>query len=118
MSINEIIKAEKQQRQQLAWKIIGKSITFDNGTTIYYAADGTDYIIESRKRKIPHANGSGFWWFTSYFVLKNGVELAEKNTLSSAKEYVEKDAVGLCASVKNTAMTNKTKPGKNKEEMY
>lgn len=76
----------------MIWRNIGKSVTLDNGTMIYYAADDTDYIIESRKRRIPHANGSGFWWFTSYFVLKNGVELAEKRTLSSAKEYAEKDA--------------------------
>lgn len=43
--------------------------------------------IESRKRHIPHANRQGTWDYTSYFVLRDGVELVEKHSLKDAKEY-------------------------------
>lgn len=59
------------------------------GTTIYYRVPGHPIEIESRKRHIPHSNRSGTWDYTSYFVLKNGEEVKEMNTLRDAKEYVE-----------------------------
>lgn len=73
----------------IKWVSMGKTVTFD-GSTVYYEAENLPISIESRKRKIPHANGrSGFWWHTSYFVLHNGTEVAEKYSLRDAKEYVE-----------------------------
>lgn len=72
----------------IRYQKIGKTVT-TKGTTITYQGVGTDITIESRKRHIPHANGVGTWDHTSYFVLMNGEELAEKMSLRDAKEYAE-----------------------------
>ena len=71
------------------WAKTGKQVSAALGTTITYRLEGTPYTVESRKRPIPHANRAGTWSFTSYFVLKDGVEVAEKHTLGHAKEYAE-----------------------------
>lgn len=61
------------------------------GTTITYGAEGCPYEIESRKRAIPHAGGyPGTWNHTDFVVIREGRELAEKQTLRAAKEYVER----------------------------
>lgn len=71
------------------WIKTGRTVTEDGSVTIY-EADGHPAIrIESRKRQIPHANGVGSWTFTSYFVLLDGEEVAEKMRLTDAKEYAE-----------------------------
>lgn len=72
----------------MVWKRIGKTIN-SQGTTIIYGTKDTDITIESRRRHIPHANGSGTWDHTSYFVLRGGVELKEKMSLRDAQAYVE-----------------------------
>lgn len=72
------------------WEKIRKEISKE-GTTITYSLPNTEITIESRKRHISHANGSGTWDYTSYFILKNGQELAEKRSLKDAKEYVERE---------------------------
>ena len=72
------------------WIKTGKVVSASGSTTITYRLDGTPYTVESRKRPIPHANNrAGTWSFTSYFVLKDGVEVAEKHTLGYAKEYAD-----------------------------
>ena len=71
------------------WAKIGKLVSAALGTTITYRLEGTPYTVESRKRPIPHANRSGTWDHTSYFVRKDGVDVAEKHTLRAAKEYAE-----------------------------
>lgn len=43
-----------------------------NGTTVIYQLAGTGITVESRRRHIPHANGSGTWDHTSYFVVRGG----------------------------------------------
>ena len=73
----------------MKWVKINKTVIVGKGTTITYRLEGTPYTIESRKRPIPHTNGVGTWDHTSYFVLKDGVEVAEKHTLGRAKEYAE-----------------------------
>ena len=73
----------------MKWARLSKAVDID-GTTIEYGAPGTDLTIESRKRHIPHANGSGTWDHTTYFVIRNGEELKELYSLSDAKEYAEK----------------------------
>ena len=73
----------------MKWIKINKTVIVGKGTTITYRLEGTPYTIESRKRPIPHANRAGTWDHTSYFVLKDGAEMAKKNTLAQAKEYVE-----------------------------
>lgn len=59
------------------------------GTTIIYEGHRTGIRIESRKRHIPHANGSGTWDYTSYFVVVDGKDLKEIYTLKAAKEWAE-----------------------------
>ena len=73
----------------MKWVKINKTVIVGKGTTITYRLEGTPYTVESRKRPIPHTNGVGTWDHTSYFVLKDGVEVAEKHTLGRAKEYAE-----------------------------
>ena len=72
----------------IRWLKLSKTVTAE-GTTIAYWGNGTKITIESRKRHIPHANGSGTWDHTSYFVLNNGEEVVEKQSLTAAKEYAE-----------------------------
>lgn len=71
----------------MRWKKTGKIVNAD-GTTITYS-NGKGTTIESRKRHIPHANGVGTWDHTTYFVLEDGKEIVQKNTLKDAKEFVE-----------------------------
>ncbi len=73
----------------MKWIKTGTKIVAGQGTTIIYQLLGTPYTVESRKRPIPHANRSGSWDHTSYFVLKDGTELIEKHTLRAAREYAE-----------------------------
>ena len=73
----------------IKWETTSREIS-EEGTTITYSGVGTHLTIESRKRHIQHANRSGTWDYTSYFVLFDDVELIEKNTLKEAKEYAEK----------------------------
>jgi hypothetical protein len=75
--------------EKLIWKRTGRTVSKDGTTTIYHAA-GTSFTIESRKRHIPHANRSGTWDHTSYWVLNNCEQLVEKQSLRDAKEYAEK----------------------------
>lgn len=71
------------------WIKKGRTATEDGSVTIYEAEGHPALRIESRKRQIPHANGVGSWTFTSYFVLLDGEEVAEKMRLTDAKEYAE-----------------------------
>ena len=73
----------------MVWTKTGRTVN-EGCATVTYAAEGTPYTIESRKRPIPHANGRGSWDYTSYFVLKNGEELMEKQRLGDAKEFAER----------------------------
>lgn len=70
------------------WAKYGKRVG-PEGTTVFYQGQGTNLTIESRRRHIPHANGSGTWDHTTYWVLRDGVELREKYSLADAKEYAE-----------------------------
>lgn len=72
----------------MVWSIISRWEDKD-GVTTKYKLHGTDITIESRKRAIPHANRGGFWYHTTFFVLCDGVELVEKQTLKDAKKYAE-----------------------------
>jgi len=81
----------------MKWVKINKTVIAGKGTTITYRLEGTPYTVESRKRPIPHANRVGTWDHTSYFVLKDGAEVAEKYTLAKAKEYAEALNMGVAA---------------------
>lgn len=72
----------------IKWIKAGRTVSAE-GTTVIYQGEGTAITIESRKRHIPHANRSGTWDHTTYFVLKDGKEIIEKYSLKDAKEYAE-----------------------------
>ena len=73
---------------KMNWIKIDKKVN-DEGTTIVYGCS-SGYTIESRKRHIPHASGSGTWDHTSYFVIDpDGKEIKICTTLKDAKDYVE-----------------------------
>ncbi len=72
----------------IRWVKTGREVSSE-GSTTYYEGVGTPYGIESRKRHIPHANRSGTWDHTSYFVMKDGEEIKERYTLKEAKTYAE-----------------------------
>ena len=64
------------------------------GTTVTYTdLRETGLTIESRKRHILHANGSGTWDHTTYWVLRDGEELAEHWTLAGAKVWADRYAI-------------------------
>lgn len=77
----------------ITWEKVGRTVS-PIGTTITYRGCGTDITIESRKRQIPHANRSGFWEHTSYWVLKDGKEIVERYSLKDAKKRAEELADG------------------------
>lgn len=71
------------------WIKTGRTVTEDGSSTTYAAEGHPTLRIESRKRQIPHAARGGTWAFTSYFVLLDGEEVAEKMRLTDAKEFAE-----------------------------
>ena len=75
----------------LKWEKVGRSVRGDGSSTTTYLAKGktTDYCIESRKRPIPHANRSGNWMYTSYFLIF-GTQEKEYHRLQDAKVAAEK----------------------------
>jgi len=61
-----------------------------DGTTITYGVKGTPFLIQSRKRHIPHAAGrSGTWDHTTFVVMCRGFDVKEFQTLKDAKEWIE-----------------------------
>lgn len=78
----------------MTWTKTGKRVG-PEGTTITYSLSETDITIESRKRHIPHANREGTWDHTSYFVLIDGKEVAEKNSLADAKKEAAWKAMAI-----------------------
>lgn len=75
------------------WKKTGKVNCVDGGHVITYVPDPApryvDIHVESRTRPIPHSGREGSWMFTSFFVVRDGVEIDEKHTLAEAKELAE-----------------------------
>ena len=72
----------------MTWEKVERTVNHE-GTTITYRFGKTGVYVQSRKRHIPHANGIGTWDHTSYFVLVNGLEVANKMTLAAAKAHAE-----------------------------
>lgn len=64
---------------------------FEEGTNINYDVIGTDFVIQSRKRHIPHADRPGTWDHTTYWLV-DPFKAWEKEfaTLKDAKEFAEK----------------------------
>ena len=75
------------------WAKTGRTVGPEGTTITYTDLRETGLTIESRKRHIPHANGSGTWDHTSYWVLRDGEELAEHWTLAGAKVWAGRYAI-------------------------
>ena len=75
----------------MIWEKIGRAVAAGGESTTYYRTTDGQFMIKSRKRKIPHAGGKpGFWWHTTYFLIKDGNE-KEYYSLKDAKEAAEKN---------------------------
>ena len=73
---------------KFTWQKSGKIIRHDV-TVIFYECADVPYTIESRRKQIQHANGyPGTWEHTSYFVVKDGKDIKEFQTLKDASELV------------------------------
>lgn len=70
------------------WKKAGKTVSKE-GSTVRYELEGTALAVESRKRYIQHANRTGTWDHTTYFVIVDGQDVKECYSLKDAKEYAE-----------------------------
>ena len=72
----------------MKWTKTGRTVK-GNGETITYYTSDKGHEIESRKQAIPHANGQGFWFHTSYFLI---TEEGEKEfwKLQDAKDAAAK----------------------------
>lgn len=75
------------------WAKTGRTVGPEGTTITYTDLRETGLTIESRKRHIPHANGSGTWDHTTYWVLRDGEELAEHLTLGGAKVWADRYAI-------------------------
>lgn len=75
----------------LRWEKAVHTIHADGSAELVYVAEGTELKIESRKRAIPHANRSGYWWHTTYFVIRPDGSEKEYWSLRQAKEAAEDD---------------------------
>ncbi len=75
------------------WAKTGRTVTPEGTTITYTDLRETGLTIESRKRHIPHANVSGTWDHTTYWVLRDGEELAEHWTLAGAKVWADRYAI-------------------------
>lgn len=73
----------------LTWEKTGRTVGPKGSTITYTAKEKPRITIESRKRPIPHASGSGFWMHTSFFVLVDGSEIKERFSLCDAKAFAE-----------------------------
>lgn len=75
----------------LEWKKTGREVT-TAGTTITYSAEGCNWIIESRKRHIPHSGRSGTWDHTTFAVVYPGdppLLIRELQSLKDARDFIE-----------------------------
>lgn len=53
-----------------SWKQTKKTIKSTGEKTITYEKAGNPNRIQSRKERIQHANGIGFWFHTSYWLIR------------------------------------------------
>lgn len=76
------------------WRKTGRIEVGGCRTVIYEPIPTPQHVrisVESRKRPIPHSNGIGTWNLTTYFVVRDGVDVIEKMSLADAKKYAENE---------------------------
>lgn len=75
----------------MKWDKAATTIKENGEKTIRYKAAETECVIESRREAIPHANRSGVWFRTTYFLMKPDGTEKEYFTLKAAKEAAEEE---------------------------
>lgn len=77
----------------MTWTKTGRLVMSNGESTVFYESTDGRWIIESRKRAIPHANGSGYWMHTTYWLINadNLCESKEYYSLGDAKAAAEKE---------------------------
>jgi len=68
------------------WVKTSTVIKASGNKTIRYESSQTPNKIESRREAIPHANRSGVWFRTTYFLIRPDGTEKEYYTLKAAKE--------------------------------
>lgn len=71
------------------WKKTGREVKGNGETTTFYESGDGWFRIESRKRNVPHANRSGYWQHTTYFLIDGNGNEKEYWSLKDAKEAAE-----------------------------
>ena len=74
------------------WIKTETTIRTDGEKVIRYESSRNQNAIESRKEAIPHADGRGVWYHTSYFLIRPDGTEKEYWTLAAAKEAAEKES--------------------------
>jgi len=73
------------------WVKTGTTIKANGEKTIRYESFRNTNAIESRREAIPHANRSGVWFRTTYFLIRPDGTEKEYFTLKAAKEAAEEE---------------------------
>ena len=75
----------------MTWYQAAKTIKGNGERTILYKCAGSRCMIESRREAVPHADGRGVWFHTTYFLMKPDGTEKEYYKLSDAKTAAEKE---------------------------
>ena len=74
----------------MLWEKVWVKKGTGSAKTIRYAAEDCRFEIESRKRAIPHANESGVWYHTTYFLIDTATGFEREFwKLADAKQAAE-----------------------------
>ena len=73
------------------WTKTGKTTKANGESTVYYMSDTGRYLIESRKRGVPHNNREGSWMHTTYFLVRPDGTETEHMSLLAAKSAAEQE---------------------------
>ena len=75
----------------MKWDKAATTIKGNGEKTIRYKAAETECVIESRREAVPHADGRGVWFHTTYFLIRPDGTEKEYYRLTDAKAAVEKE---------------------------
>lgn len=76
----------------MTWYQAAKTIKGNGERTILYKCAGSRCMIESRRKAVPHADGRGVWFHTTYFLIRPDGTEKEFYKLSDAKQAAETEA--------------------------
>lgn len=78
-------------RKVAPWIKTATTARGDGSKVIRYESFRNPNAIESRKEVLPHANGVGVWFHTSFFLIKPDGTEKEYYTMKAAKQAAEKE---------------------------